>query len=101
MANFNTIVETDAIRDEPEFHLEMAIAKICRYMERQIQADCEPIRAVAMDLARMQYEERGPDLFGKPTPWLRKFLGRKPNYTRIDVGIVNARVYVTISPIAV
>jgi hypothetical protein len=51
----------------------------------------------AFDVASNMHRVCGDKLFGKPTPFIRKlfmkFLNLNPNYTRIDVSLVDGKAY--------
>lgn len=108
MTSFNTIRQTDALLDEPEFldftllSLVASARRKMDYSEARYVSDWGVVEMEVMRQAQVLLEEKGPvATFGKPTSWWVKWLGGKPNYTRIDVEFDKGSVEVHITPVAV
>lgn len=105
--NWNTVAETDSLRDYPEM-LDMCILRVTGYMCRTLgverKEECDWIEKAALRDAHRQIREKGLDILGRHTRWWARWLGMRPNMTRIDVGIDKAPsgvvVKVRFSPIA-
>lgn len=107
MISFNTIRQTDALIDEPEF-LDAAIIAIVSSMRRQMDynhakyiRDWGVVEREAIRQAQVLLKEKGPvAVFGKHTNFWDRIRGRK-RYTRIDVEFNKGNVKVRITPIAI
>lgn len=108
MISFNTVRMTDSLIDEPEF-LDAAIIAVVSSMRRQMDynhakyiRDWGDLEQEALRQAHALLKEKGPiATFGKPTSWWVKWLGGKPNYTRIDIEFSKGNIKVKITPIAI
>lgn len=98
MVSFSTVVETDSLYFD-EMALDMAISRIVHKMCEELGEDVHYIEDIAISVAHMNYEINGNELFGSPTPFLRRLFHGRPNYTKISVIIENGNVSVGIGPV--
>ena len=107
MISFNTIRQTDALLDEPEFldatllSLVASAQQWMNYNDAKYISDWGVIEREVARQARVLLKEKGPvAIFGKHTNFWDKLRGKK-HYTRIDVEFDRGNVKVKITPVTI